>query len=205
MSKLCQLHLCACFCSIFFKNPTCSWSSNPFLPSPFEFLPKFESSNRFMSFKTSVFFTKVFKFSKKILLFICFNGSNTNLTCWYSVPSFLPRVREHLQRCSRDCGVQYPCPLVWEWPSYQVPHPRSMLQGRYAQRLAYYLKAKLVNQLVFHKGDYQDWNSIRPQQKWPTSTYWWSILREFLGSNSPLVGLLIPSPRAHQGFCHVVL
>ncbi|CAL8175389.1 unnamed protein product [Prunus armeniaca] len=41
------------------------------------------------------------------------------------------------------------------------------------ERLAVHLKDNLVNLSAFDQRDYQDWNVIRPQQQWPTSTPDW--------------------------------
>ncbi|BFG37695.1 hypothetical protein CerSpe_239690 [Prunus speciosa] len=41
------------------------------------------------------------------------------------------------------------------------------------ERLAAHLRDNLVDLLAFENGDYQDWNTTRPQQQWPTSTLDW--------------------------------
>ncbi|CAL8089399.1 unnamed protein product [Prunus armeniaca] len=47
------------------------------------------------------------------------------------------------------------------------------VEGGMPERLAVHLKDNLVDLSAFDQGDYQDWNVIRPQQQWPTSTPDW--------------------------------
>ncbi|PQM38299.1 hypothetical protein Pyn_09855 [Prunus yedoensis var. nudiflora] len=47
------------------------------------------------------------------------------------------------------------------------------VEGGMPEKLAVHLKDKLAVLSAFDQGDYQDWNVIRPQQQWPTSTPDW--------------------------------